>query len=89
MQVALDEGPGPPIKYQLPELCKLHQVVSHLIRCTDITSRCQNVTITPRPLPNPYVEPNVPPDSLIPLQPEAQEYLFNRSRYYDYNFCKL
>lgn len=85
MQVALDEGPGPPIKYQFPELCKLHQVVSHLIRCTDITSRCKNsstnIQHAMRLLPNPYIEANVPQDSLIPLQPEAQEYLFDRSRY--------
>ena len=26
LQVALDDGPGPPIKYQYPELGKLYQV---------------------------------------------------------------
>ena len=31
LQVALDDGPGPPIKYQYPELGKLYQV-----RCTGI-----------------------------------------------------
>lgn len=42
MQVALDEGPGPAIKYQYPELTKLHCVVSQLIRCCDITSKTQS-----------------------------------------------
>jgi ubiquitin carboxyl-terminal hydrolase 9/24 len=42
MLVALDEGPGPPIKYQYPELTKLHQVVSQLIRCCDVSSKTQS-----------------------------------------------
>ena len=38
INVALDEGPGPPIKYQYSnELGKLYQVVSQLIRCCDIS----------------------------------------------------
>ena len=31
IQVALDEGPGPPIKYQYTELAKLYQVVSNQV----------------------------------------------------------
>lgn len=42
MLVALDEGPGPAIKYQYPELGKLYQVVSQLIRCCDISHKCQS-----------------------------------------------
>lgn len=42
MRVALDEGPGPNIKYQCPELTKLHQVVSQLIRCCDVSSKCNS-----------------------------------------------
>jgi hypothetical protein len=42
MLVALDEGPGPPIKYQYPELTKLHHVVSQLIRCCDVSSKTQS-----------------------------------------------
>ena len=42
MQVALDEGPGPPIKYQYAELGKLYSVVSLLVRCCDVSSRCQS-----------------------------------------------
>ena len=42
MLVALDEGPGPPIKYQYAELGKLYSVVSQLVRCCDVSSRCQS-----------------------------------------------
>lgn len=42
MLVALDEGPGPPIKYQYAELGKLYSVVSQLVRCCDVTSRMQS-----------------------------------------------
>ena len=42
MQVALDEGPGPPIKYQYAELGKLYSVVSLLVRCCDVSARCQS-----------------------------------------------
>lgn len=81
MQVALDEGPGPPIKYQYPELSKLHQVVSHLVRCSDVSSRCQSSNANARPLPNIYKDSNVPYESLVPLSPEATEYLFGRTSY--------
>ncbi|KAJ8343150.1 hypothetical protein AAFF_G00244810, partial [Aldrovandia affinis] len=42
MLVALDEGPGPPIKYQYAELGKLYGVVSQLVRCCDVSSRMQS-----------------------------------------------
>ncbi len=42
MLVALDEGPGPPIKYQYAELGKLYAVVSQLVRCCDVSSRMQS-----------------------------------------------
>ena len=42
MLVALDEGPGPPIKYQYAELGKLYSVVSQLVRCCDVSARCQS-----------------------------------------------
>lgn len=42
MLVALDEGPGPNIKYQYPELTKLHMVVSLLIRCCDVSAKTQS-----------------------------------------------
>ena len=42
MLVALDEGPGPPIKYQYAELGKLYTVVSQLLRCCDVSTRMQS-----------------------------------------------
>lgn len=42
MLVALDEGPGPPIKYQYADLSKLYSVVSHLTRCCDVSAKCQS-----------------------------------------------
>lgn len=42
MLVALDEGPGPPIKYQYAELGKLYTVVSQLVRCCDVSLRMQS-----------------------------------------------
>lgn len=79
MQVALDEGPGPSIKYQYLELSKLHQVVSHLIRCSDISDKCQSSNQNARPLPNIYKEPSISYDDLIPLSPECIDILFNRT----------
>lgn len=81
MQVALDEGPGPPIKYQYTELSKLHQVVSMLVRSSDISSRCQSSNNTSPIKPNIFVDPKVPLDQLLPLSSEAEELLFNRTRY--------
>ncbi|XP_055695090.1 probable ubiquitin carboxyl-terminal hydrolase FAF isoform X2 [Lutzomyia longipalpis] len=83
MQVALDDGPGPPVKFQYPEWSKLHQVVSHLVRCSDVSSRCTSSKGESgvRPLPNPYIEPNIQSENLVPLSPEACEYLFARTTY--------
>lgn len=81
MKVALDEGPGPPIKYQYPELNKLHQCVSILVRASDISSRCQSSSASIPVKPNIYVDPKVPHDQLLPLSPEAEELLLNRTRY--------
>lgn len=49
IQVALDEGPGPPIKYQYAELGKLYAVVGQLVRCCDVSARCRS-SIAVRPL---------------------------------------
>lgn len=81
MKVALDEGPGPPIKYQNAELGKLHQVVSILVRCSDVSSRCQTSNTATNVYPNAYLDPHVPADSLVPLSKEASEYLFGRTSY--------
>ena len=46
IQIALDEGPGSPIRYQYPELGKLHAVVSCLIRSCDVSSRWQSSVVS-------------------------------------------
>lgn len=81
MKVALDEGPGPQIKYQYPDLSKLHQVVSHLIRSCDVSSRCQSSDHTSPIKANIYIDSHVASESLMPLTPECDEYLFNRVSY--------
>lgn len=59
IQVAVDEGPGPPIKYPNAELGKLHQVVAMLVRCTDVTARCQSSNErSATVLPNVYADPH-------------------------------
>ena len=53
MLVALDEGPGPPIKYQHAELSKLYQVVSQLVRCCDVSEKCtSSITVSFLSLPS-------------------------------------
>lgn len=79
MQVALDEGPGPPIKHQYPELCKLHQVVSQLVRCSDITSECSSPNESSAVLPNIYGDPNINPEDRPKLSKEAMQYLFRKT----------
>nr|AAF01346.1 fat facets short isoform [Drosophila melanogaster]AAF01347.1 fat facets short isoform [Drosophila melanogaster] len=81
IQVALDDGPGPAIKYQYPEFSKLHQVVSHLIRCSDVSEKCQSSNQNARPLSNPFKDPNVAHEELTPLSTECMDLLFNRTGY--------
>ncbi|XP_041564939.1 probable ubiquitin carboxyl-terminal hydrolase FAF isoform X2 [Drosophila elegans] len=81
IQVALDDGPGPAIKYQYPEFSKLHQVVSHLVRCSDVTEKCQSSNQNGRPLPNPFKDATVAHEELTPLSTECMDLLFNRTGY--------
>ncbi|KAJ8282529.1 hypothetical protein COCON_G00050480 [Conger conger] len=80
MLVALDEGPGPPIKYQYAELGKLYTVVSQLVRCCDVSSRMQSSINGNPPLPNPYGDPNLP-QPIMALQQLVAEILFVRTSY--------
>ncbi|KTF96885.1 hypothetical protein cypCar_00000747, partial [Cyprinus carpio] len=80
MLVALDEGPGPPIKYQYAELGKLYTVVSQLVRCCDVTSRMQSSINGNPPLPNPYGDPNITAP-IMPLQQVVVDILFVRTSY--------
>lgn len=78
MQVLLDESPGPSIKYQYPDVSKLHQVVATLVRSSDISARCQSSSQV-QIRPNVYAQQNIMSDSLYPLSNETQELIFNRT----------
>ena len=82
MLVAIDEGPGPTIKYQYPELTKLHQVVSMLIRCCDVSAKTQSSQAQSNvmPLPNPYGDKDCQSEYIMPIQPAAADILFVRTR---------
>ncbi|KAK7155926.1 hypothetical protein R3I93_010558 [Phoxinus phoxinus] len=80
MLVALDEGPGPPIKYQYAELGKLYAVVSLLLRCCDVSSRMQSSINGNTPLANPYGDAGLTLP-IMPLQPPVAETLFVRTSY--------
>ncbi|XP_066599991.1 ubiquitin carboxyl-terminal hydrolase 9X [Prorops nasuta] len=83
MLVAIDEGPGPQIKYQYPELTKLHQVVSMLICCCDVSSKAisSHADSGAAPLPNPYGDRAYLSEYLMPIQPQAADIIFNRTSY--------
>uniref|UniRef100_A0AAZ3P4L5 Ubiquitin carboxyl-terminal hydrolase n=1 Tax=Oncorhynchus tshawytscha TaxID=74940 RepID=A0AAZ3P4L5_ONCTS len=80
MLVALDEGPGPPIKYQYAELGKLYTVVSQLVRCCDVAARMQSSINGNPPLPNPYGDANQT-TPVMPVQQLVGEILFVRTSY--------
>ncbi|XP_016119779.1 probable ubiquitin carboxyl-terminal hydrolase FAF-X, partial [Sinocyclocheilus grahami] len=80
MLVALDEGPGPPIKYQYAELGKLYTVVSQLVRCCDVASRMQSSINGNPPLANPFADPSLTAP-IMPLQQLVAETLFVRTSY--------
>lgn len=80
MLVSLDEGPGPPIKYQYAELGKLHSVVSQLIRCCSVSSRMQSSINGNPPLPNPFGDPNLS-QPIMPIQQNVADILFMRTTY--------
>ncbi|KAH1013809.1 hypothetical protein HUJ04_002748 [Dendroctonus ponderosae] len=80
MLVALDEGPGPAIKYQYTELTKLTQVVSCLIRCCDVSSKCQSSSAPSPILPNPFRDTSIP-DYIMPISPQDADLLFKDPRF--------
>jgi len=80
MLVALDEGPGPPIKYQYAELGKLYSVVSLLVRCCDVSGVMQSSQSTASPLPNPHGDTTLSAP-LMPIQSQVNEILFRRNTY--------
>uniref|UniRef100_A0A0D9S0E2 ubiquitinyl hydrolase 1 n=1 Tax=Chlorocebus sabaeus TaxID=60711 RepID=A0A0D9S0E2_CHLSB len=80
MLVSLDEGPGPPIKYQYAELGKLYSVVSQLIRCCNVSSRMQSSINGNPPLPNPFGDPSLS-QPIMPIQQNVADILFVRTTY--------
>ena len=96
ISVSLDDGPGPPIKYQYAELGKLYQVirschkesvhrvvqvVSTLVRCCDVSSLAQSAVEGQTPLPNPFMDSSLNHNYLMPLQAPVSDLLFNRYGY--------
>lgn len=78
--VALDEGPGPPIKYQYADLGKLYQVVSLLVRFCDVSSKTTSSQPGATPLRNPYgLEDGS--ECVFQIQPQIVDYMFNRPTY--------
>ena len=80
MLVALDEGPGPPIKYQYADLGKLYQVVSLLVRCCDISSKTMSSMPGSPVLVNPFIAEELG-EYLMAIQPQVSELLFNKQNY--------
>jgi ubiquitin carboxyl-terminal hydrolase 9/24 len=82
MLVAINEAAGPPIKYQYAELGKLYSVVSVLIRCCDVSGRCQSSRHLEgvRPMKNPFGEMGER-EPLMPIQPNVAELLFMKQQY--------
>ena len=63
-------------------LLLLFQVVSQLIRCCDITVKCQSALEGKAPLANPHVESTCPNQQpIVPIQAHVAEMLFSRSTY--------
>ncbi|XP_028043113.1 probable ubiquitin carboxyl-terminal hydrolase FAF-X isoform X2 [Bombyx mandarina] len=70
-------------KYQYPESAKVHQVVCALLRCCDVSGRCQSAAEGAAPLPNPYAEPpHVAPADRHVMSPLVADILYNRSGTY-------
>lgn len=81
MLVALDEGPGPPIKYQYADLSKLYQLVSLLVRCCDVSSKTHSCLPNAAPLANPHMGDQLCQEYLMPIQPQVAACLYNKSSY--------
>ncbi|XP_052894208.1 probable ubiquitin carboxyl-terminal hydrolase FAF [Anopheles moucheti] len=82
MRVAMDDGTGPTIKYQYPDLSKLHHVVSHLVRSMDVSARCRSAVSGTAVLPNKYINDHITrKNALIPMSEDCIDYLYNRNGY--------
>ncbi|XP_052737124.1 probable ubiquitin carboxyl-terminal hydrolase FAF-X isoform X2 [Bicyclus anynana] len=93
LSVCLDDSSSSIGKYQYPDSAKIHQVICALVRCCDVSARCQsaNASDGALPLPNPYGDPpqSLSPQSLSPhshlhnprpvISPTAADVLYNRT----------
>ncbi|XP_063547239.1 probable ubiquitin carboxyl-terminal hydrolase FAF-X isoform X2 [Cydia strobilella] len=89
LSVCMDDSSSSLGKYQYPESAKIHQLVSLLVRCCDVSARCQsaNVAEGAPPLPNPFCDP--PPTVTAAsnvhrplLSAPAADILYNRTGTY-------
>ena len=78
--ISLDEGPGPPIKYQYADFSKLFQVVSILVRSCDVSAKCSTSSASSPVLPNPFGE-EAGGSFLMPLQSDVEDLLYKRPAY--------
>ncbi|CAG7834571.1 unnamed protein product [Allacma fusca] len=81
IQVSLDDGPAPPIKYQSADLGKLYHLVSILIRSCDVSHRCRSNTQNEQPMPNPYMEGSVT-EPLYVLPQSTCDIIYGRGSYF-------
>ncbi|CAG9782928.1 unnamed protein product [Diatraea saccharalis] len=89
LSVCMDDSSSSLVKYQYPESAKIHQVVYVLVRCCDVSSRCQSAGAAEgvQPLPNPYADPppsssSAPPLVRPPLSSTAADVLYTRTGTY-------
>lgn len=75
IHVALDDGPGLAIRYQYPELGKLHAVVSYLIRSCDVSKRWQSSVEDGTPMAMKEPEP------IMRIQENVEDQIFERTNY--------
>lgn len=82
LSVCMDDSMTSMGKYQYPDSAKVHQVVCALVRCCDVSARCQSAGAAP--LPNPYSEPPPPHQPAVrpPLSAAAADVLYNRTGTY-------
>lgn len=86
LSVCMDDSMTSMGKYQYPDSAKVHQVVCALVRCCDVSARCQSAGAAEgaAPLPNPYSEPPPPHQPAVrpPLSAAAADVLYNRTGTY-------
>jgi ubiquitin carboxyl-terminal hydrolase 9/24 len=80
INLALDDGPAPPIKYQCADLSKLYQCVALLVRSCDVSQqRCKSSLPEEAPKPNPFMIQSISPlFPSPPLQQSVAELLYGR-----------